>query len=107
MSVNKEIKMQLRIPGPTPCPPEALEAMAKQMINHRGEEFGKILTSLTEKLKQVFQTKGDILLLTVSGTGGLEAAIVNTLSPGDRCWLLPLESLATALLILLSNTGLK
>ena len=76
--------MQLRIPGPTPCPPEALEAMAKQMINHRGEEFGKILTSLTEKLKQVFQTKGDILLLTASGTGGLEAAIVNTLSPGDK-----------------------
>jgi len=76
--------MQLRIPGPTPCPPEALKALGKQMINHRGEEFSKILNSVTMKLKQVFQTKEDVLILTSSGTGGLEAAIVNMLSPGDR-----------------------
>jgi aspartate aminotransferase-like enzyme len=54
------------------------------MINHRGGEFAKILNSVTEKLKQVFQTKGDVFLLTSSGTGGMEAAIVNTLSPGDK-----------------------
>jgi len=76
--------MQLRIPGPTPCPPQALQAMKKQMINHRGKEFGEILNSVTTKLKQVFQTTGDVFLLTSSGTGGLEAAIVNILSPGDR-----------------------
>ncbi len=76
--------MQLRIPGPTPCPPEALEAMGRQMTNHRGPEFGKILNSITGKLKQAFQTKGDVFVLTASGTGGLEAAIVNTLSPGDK-----------------------
>jgi len=76
--------MQLRIPGPTPCPPEALEAMGRQMMNHRGPEFGKILNSVTEKLKQAFQTRGDVLVLTASGTGGLEATIVNTLSPGDK-----------------------
>ena len=76
--------MQLRVPGPTPCPPQSLEAMAKQMINHRGKEFGGILNSVTAKLKQVFQTKGDVLLLTCSGTGGLEAAVVNVLSPGDK-----------------------
>jgi len=76
--------MQLRIPGPTPCPRQALEAMARQMINHRGEEFVQILNSVTAKLKQAFQTKGDVFLLTGSGTGGLEAAIVNTLSPGDK-----------------------
>jgi aspartate aminotransferase-like enzyme len=76
--------MQLRVPGPTPCPPQALQAMGRQMINHRGGEFGEILKSTTEKLKQVFQTKGDVFLLTASGTGGMEAAIVNTLSPGDR-----------------------
>ncbi len=75
---------QLRIPGPTPCPDEVLNAMAKPMINHRGEEFGQILSEVTAKLKQLFQTKGDVLLLTASGTGGLEAAIVNTLSPGDK-----------------------
>ena len=76
--------MQLRIPGPTPCPPQALEAMGRQMINHRGGEFGKILNSITGKLKQAFQTKGDVFVLTGSGTGGLEAAVVNTLSPGDK-----------------------
>ncbi|MCD6567948.1 MAG: alanine--glyoxylate aminotransferase family protein [Dehalococcoidia bacterium] len=76
--------MQLRIPGPTPCPPEALQAQGKQMINHRGKEFGKLLNSITERMKKVFQTRKDVLLLTCSGTGGLEAAVVNTLSPEDR-----------------------
>ncbi len=76
--------MQLRIPGPTPCPSEALEAMGRQMINHRGGDFGKILNAITAKLKQAFQTKADVFVLTTSGTGGLEAAVVNTLSPGDK-----------------------
>ena len=76
--------MQLRVPGPTPCPPQALQALGRQMINHRGGEFAKILNSTTEKLKQAFQTKGDAFILTSSGTGGMEAAIVNTLSPGDK-----------------------
>ena len=75
---------QLRVPGPTPCPPEVLQAMACQMINHRGPEFDKILRGVTAKLKHLFQTKNDLYLLTCSGTGGLEAAIVNTLSPGDK-----------------------
>ena len=75
---------ELRIPGPTPCPDEVLQAMTKQMINHRGGEFAEILNGVTDKLKQLFQTEGDVFLLTASGTGGLEAAIVNTLSPGDR-----------------------
>ena len=74
----------LRIPGPTPCPEEILQAMTKQMINHRGEEFGQILNEVTAKLKILFQTKGDVVILTGSGTGGLEAVIVNSLSPGDK-----------------------
>jgi len=74
----------LRIPGPTPCPPEVLQALAGQMINHRGEEFGQLLEDITAKLKQLFQTRNDVLMLTASGTGGLEAAIVNVLSPGDK-----------------------
>jgi aspartate aminotransferase-like enzyme len=81
---NEEVNMQLRVPGPTPCPPQALEAMGRQMINHRGGEFSKVFNSITGKLKQTFQTKGDVFVLTASGTGGLEAAIVNTLSPGDK-----------------------
>ncbi len=75
---------QLRIPGPTPVPDEVLQAMAKQMINHRGPEFVQALNEVTAKLKQIFQTKGDVLVLTGAGTGGLEAVIVNTLSPGDK-----------------------
>jgi aspartate aminotransferase-like enzyme len=75
---------QLRIPGPTPCPPEVLQAMGRQMIDHRGPEFQKILNDVTDKLKRVFQTKNDVFVLTGSGTGGLEAAAVNVLSPGDR-----------------------
>ena len=74
----------LRIPGPTPCPEEVLQALARQMINHRGGEFKEILYRVTERLKEFFQTKNDVLLLTSSGTGGLEAAVVNTLSPGQK-----------------------
>jgi len=54
------------------------------MINHRGGEFKEILYRVTERLKEFFQTKNDVLLLTSSGTGGLEAAVVNTLSPGQK-----------------------
>jgi aspartate aminotransferase-like enzyme len=75
---------RLRIPGPTPCPDEVLQAMTKQMINHRGPEFGQILNEVTAQLKEAFQTSNDVFLLTGSGTGGLEAAVVNTLSPGDE-----------------------
>ncbi len=74
----------LRIPGPTPCPDVVLKEMGRQMINHRGPEFKKILLDVTDKLKQVFKTKNDVFVLTGSGTGGLEAAVVNSLSPGDK-----------------------
>lgn len=76
--------MQLRVPGPTPCPPEILHAVGKQMINHRGKEFAELINGITANLKSIFQTKNDVFVLTGAGTGGLEAAIVNTLSPGDK-----------------------
>jgi len=75
---------QLRIPGPTPLPNEVMQAQSQQMINHRGPEFEQLLSGVTTNLKQIFQTKNDVLVLTGSGTGGLEAAIANTLSPGDK-----------------------
>ena len=75
---------QLRVPGPTPCPPEVLKAMAWQMVNHRGPEYHEMIAEVTENMKKVFQTKNDLLLLTGSGTGGPEAAVVNTMSPGDK-----------------------
>lgn len=76
--------MNLRIPGPTPCAPQVLEAMRRQMIDHRGKEFGQIIQQITARLKEFFQTTGDVLILTSSGTGSMEAAVVNTLSPGDK-----------------------
>ena len=74
----------LRIPGPTPVPGDILAASAKPMINHRGPEFRDILFRVTEGLKRVFETQYDVLILTTSGTGGLEAAVVNHLSPGEQ-----------------------
>ena len=76
--------MNLRIPGPTPCPDDVLEAVGGPMMNHRGPEFAAIVRRVTDGLNHVFGVSGDVLTLTASGTGGLEAAIVNTLSPGDR-----------------------
>ncbi len=75
---------QLRIPGPTPCPDEVLKAMAMQMINHRGPEFVETMNRATENLKRFYQTENDVFILTGSGTGGLEAAAVNMMSPGDK-----------------------
>ena len=74
----------LRVPGPTPLPAEVREAQAAPMIDHRGSEFGEMQREITASLAQLIGTRGDVLLLTGSGTGALEAAIVNTLSPGDR-----------------------
>ncbi len=74
----------LRIPGPTPCPEPVLQAMTKQMVNHRGAEFAEITNNVTATLKTFFQTKNDLYILTGSGSGGMEAAIVNMLSPGDK-----------------------
>lgn len=76
--------MNLRIPGPTTCAQEALDAMSRQMINHRGPEFAEILRRVSARVQMVFQTKNDVFILTTSGTGGMEAAVVNFLSPGDE-----------------------
>jgi aspartate aminotransferase-like enzyme len=74
----------LRIPGPTSLPPRVREAGARQMINHRGPEFKELLDRVQSGMKPYFGTAGDIAILSCAGTGGLEAAVVNTLSPGDR-----------------------
>lgn len=76
--------MNLRIPGPTPLPPQVRDALQGQMINHRGREFGEILAEVTEQLQHFFQTENDLLILTGSGTGAMEAAVANMLSPGER-----------------------
>jgi aspartate aminotransferase-like enzyme len=75
---------QLRIPGPTPLPERVVRAMNRPLIDHRGPEFAAILSEVTAGAKRVFKTKNDVLLLTSSGTGGLEAAVANLVSPGDE-----------------------
>ncbi len=74
----------LRIPGPVPLPDDILEAAGTQMINHRGPEYADMLARMTANLKTVFMTKADAYFITSSGTGVMETAIVNTLSPGDK-----------------------
>lgn len=74
----------LRVPGPTPLPLEVREAQSAPMIDHRGTEFGEMLNEISAGLATLIGTSGEVLLLTASGSGALEAAIVNLLSPGDR-----------------------
>ena len=74
----------LRIPGPTSLPPSVREAGARQMINHRGPEFAGMLGRILSRMKPYFGTTSDVAILSCAGSGGLEAAVVNTLSPGDR-----------------------
>src|SRR3954454_7857739 len=74
----------LRIPGPTALPPSVRTAGARQMINHRGPEFAAMLDRILDGIKPFFGTTSDVAMLTTAGSGGLEAAIVNTLSPGDH-----------------------
>lgn len=73
----------LLTPGPTPLPPQVSEAMSRPIIHHRTPQFQAILKEATEGLKYVFQTKNDVYILTSSGTGAMEAAVVNLLSNGD------------------------
>jgi len=73
----------LRIPGPTALPPTVREAGGRQMVNHRGEEFKALLKRVEAGMKPYFGTEHDVIMLTCAGTGALEAAVVNTLSPGD------------------------
>ncbi len=74
----------LLTPGPTQIPAEICAALGRPIIHHRTPQFQENLKEAVEGLKQVFQTKNDIYLLTCSGTGAMEAAVCNLLSPGDK-----------------------
>ena len=77
-------KYYLLSPGPTPIPDKVLSIAAEPIIHHRTPEFSNIFMEVTEGIKTVFETKEDVFILTSSGTGAMEASIVNTLSPGDK-----------------------
>lgn len=74
----------LQIPGPTNVPDRVLRAMDRPVIDHRGPEFARLGAEVLEGLKAVFKTSGPVVIYPSSGSGAWEAAIVNTLSPGDR-----------------------
>ena len=73
----------LRIPGPTPLPDAVREAGSEQMVGHRTEEFMELVGRCSRGMQPYFQTANDVMILTSSGSGGLEAAVVSFLSPGD------------------------
>jgi aspartate aminotransferase-like enzyme len=76
-------KHYLITPGPTPIPPEVSAKEGLPILHHRTSEFGTIFLEVLENLKYVFQTKNDVLLLTASGTGSMEASAANLVSPGE------------------------
>jgi alanine-glyoxylate transaminase/serine-glyoxylate transaminase/serine-pyruvate transaminase len=74
----------LQIPGPTNVPDRVLRAMDRPVVDHRSAEFAQMSTEVLEGLRPIFQTRGPVVIYPGSGTGAWEAALVNTLSPGDR-----------------------
>ncbi|MEO1006639.1 MAG: alanine--glyoxylate aminotransferase family protein [Cyanobacteria bacterium J06638_38] len=79
-----EDKHMLMIPGPTPVPEKVLNSLGKHPIGHRSGDFSKIIAEINQNLKWLHQTKNEVLSLNVSGTGAMEAGMINFLSPGDR-----------------------
>jgi aspartate aminotransferase-like enzyme len=77
-------KYYLLSPGPTPVPEKALSAAAEPIIHHRTSEFSAIFMEVIEGLKYVFETKEDVFILTSSGSGAMETAVINTLNAGDK-----------------------
>ena len=85
----------LQIPGPSPVPDRILRAMDMPVIDHRSEEFARLARTVLEGSQKIFQTSGPVLIFPSSGTGAWEAAIVNTLSPGDKVLMVETGHFAT------------
>ncbi|MBO0706135.1 MAG: alanine--glyoxylate aminotransferase family protein [Candidatus Dormibacteraeota bacterium] len=75
---------QMRVPGPTPIPERVLRSASRPMVDHRGPDFKAVLEEVVPGIKRVFDTENDVLVFTASGTGGLESAVANVVSPGDK-----------------------
>lgn len=97
----------LQIPGPTNVPERVLRAMGRPTIDHRGPEFATLALDLLDRLRLVFQTAGPVVVYPSSGTGAWEAALVNTLSPGDRVLAFETGHFATLWRDLAVNLGLR
>src|SRR6202789_222015 len=85
----------LQIPGPSPVPDRVLRAMDMPVIDHRSSEFAELGKAVFEGCRKVFKTAGPVIIFPSSGTGAWEAAIVNTLSPGDKVLMVETGHFAT------------
>ena len=97
----------LHIPGPTPLPDRVLRAMDTPIIDHRGPEFSKLAKRCLEGIKTIFKTTNPVIIYTATGTGAWEAALVNTLSPGDKVLMVETGQFATQWKNMAEKLGLK
>ena len=97
----------LHIPGPSPLPDRVLRAMDTPIIDHRGPEFQKLAKGVLEGIKTIFKTANPVIIYTASGTGALEAALVNTLNAGDRVLLVETGQFASLWKKMAEKIGLK
>src|SRR5439155_10531948 len=96
----------LQIPGPTNVPDRVLRALSQPTIDHRGPGFAALAREAIAGLQQIFQTSGPVVVYPSSGTGAWEAALVNTLSPGDRILMVETGHFATLWRNMAANLGL-
>ena len=97
----------LQIPGPSNVPDRVLRAMDMPTMDHRGPEFAKLTRDVLDGMQQIFKTKADVVIFPASGTGAWEAALVNTLSPGDRVLMFETGQFATLWKGIATDLGLK
>ena len=97
----------LHIPGPTQLPDRILRAMDTPIIDHRGPEFAKLTKRCLEGLKTIFKTTNPVIAYTATGTGAWEAALVNTLSPGDKVLMVETGQFATLWKNMAEKLGLE
>ncbi len=96
----------LQIPGPTNVPDRILRAMDMPTMDHRGPEFALLILEILKGLKQVFKTSADVVIYPASGTGAWEAALVNTLSAGDKVLMFETGHFATLWQVIANDLGL-
>src|ERR1700687_4022700 len=97
----------LQIPGPTPLPDRVLRAMDTPIIDHRGPEFAKLAKRCLDGIKTIFKTTNPVIIYTATGTGAWEAALVNTLSPGDRVLMFETGQFSTLWKVMAEKLGLR
>src|SRR3990170_7941352 len=100
-------RLHLHIPGPTPVPDRILRAMDTPIIDHRGPEFSKLAKRCLEGIKTIFKTSNPVIIYTATGTGAWEAALVNTLSPGDKVLMVETGQFAVLWKKMAERLGLK